>query len=113
MKCWLLDFFVFLQNIQQTVFTTSFSTKMETPKLIPARNFGPGYFIREQMEYRNWTEDDLACALKLNDKDLRILLENIQPITIDIANVLANVFETSYQYWMNLDFNYRKNSTNT
>lgn len=81
---------------------------METPKLIPARKFGPGYFIREQMEYRNWIIDDLAIILKMNNMNLKLLLENKQPITIESAYALANVFDISYQYWMNLDLNYRK-----
>jgi len=59
---------------------------MVKPKLIPAKNFGPGYFIREQMEYRNWTEVDLARTLKMNDKNLNVLLENKQSITLEIAN---------------------------
>ena len=108
MKCWQPDFFVFLQNTNQTILTISFSNIMETPKLIPARNFGPGYFIREQMEYRNMSIDKLAKVLKVTDEQLNKALDNKQPLSIEMAYALANVFETSTQYWLNLDLNYRK-----
>lgn len=32
---------------------------MKTAKLIPARTLGIGFFIREQMEYREWDIDTI------------------------------------------------------
>jgi HTH-type transcriptional regulator / antitoxin HigA len=75
--------------------------------LKPARNFGPGYFIREQMEYRNWNLENLSDALSIAIEPLNKILYNEQAITPDIAKVLAVVFENSPQYWLNLDANYR------
>lgn len=81
---------------------------METQvKLKPARKFGPGYFIREQMEYRNWTQEDLSEVLSLTTKHVNKILQDKQPITLEMAKVLAKVFESSPQYWLNLDANYR------
>jgi len=107
MKCWQPDFFVFLQNTSQTIIKISYYIIMDTHNLLPARKFGPGYFIREQMEYRNLKEDDLASALKMDESNLNLLLENKLLITIEIANNLSNVFDTSVQYWLNLELNYR------
>jgi HTH-type transcriptional regulator/antitoxin HigA len=80
---------------------------METSKLIPARKFGPGYFIREQMDYRNMSIDKLAKVLKVTNEQINIVLDDKQPLSIEMALTLANVFGTSQQYWTNLDLNYR------
>ena len=76
-------------------------------KLRPARKFGPGYFIKEQMEYRNWTQEDLSEVIGMTPKHVNKILQDKQPITLDTAKILAEVFETSPQYWLNLDANYR------
>ncbi|MDD2611891.1 MAG: HigA family addiction module antitoxin [Bacteroidales bacterium] len=80
---------------------------MATTKLRPAKKFGPGYFIREQMEYRNWIQEDLAEVMGVTPKHINKILQDKQDITLDMAKVLAEVFETSPQYWLNLDANYR------
>lgn len=76
-------------------------------KLRPARNLGPGYFIREQMEYRNWSQEDLSEVMSITPKHLNKILQDKQAITLDMAKILGEVFETSPQYWLNLDANYR------
>jgi HTH-type transcriptional regulator/antitoxin HigA len=78
-----------------------------TQKLRPARKFGPGYFIREQMEYRSWTQEDLSEVIGMTIKHVNKILQDKQPITLDTSKVLAEVFDTSPQYWLNLDANYR------
>jgi HTH-type transcriptional regulator / antitoxin HigA len=80
------------------------TTKM---KLRPARNLGPGYFIREQMEYRNWSQEDLAEVMGITIKHLNKILQDKQAITLDMAKILSKVFDTSAQYWLNLDSAYR------
>lgn len=78
-----------------------------TQKLRPAIKFGPGYFIREQMEYRSWTQEELAEVMGMTIKHINKILKDKQPITLDTAKILAEVFDTSPQYWLNLDANYR------
>tara|TARA_R110000868_G_C10972616_1_gene770542 strand:- start:6659 stop:7783 length:1125 start_codon:yes stop_codon:yes gene_type:complete len=78
-----------------------------TQKLRPAIKFGPGYFIREQMEYRSWTQEELAEVMGMTIKHINKILKDKQAITLDTAKVLAQVFDTSPQYWLNLDANYR------
>lgn len=81
---------------------------METKtKLRPARNLGPGYFIREQMEYRNWSQEDLSEVMSITPKHLNKIIQDKQAITLEMAKILGEVFETSPQYWLNLDANYR------
>jgi len=76
-------------------------------KIKPYINIGPGEFIKEEMETRNWTNEDLAQVLGLNPKTVSELLNNKQRITIDTAKILSQAFGQSPQYWLNLDNNYR------
>lgn len=76
-------------------------------KVKPYLNIGPGEFIKEEMEARNWTNEDLAQVLGLNPKTISELLNNKQRVTIDTAKVLSEAFGQSPQYWLNLDNNYR------
>lgn len=78
-----------------------------TQKLRPAIKFGPGYFIREQMEYRSWTQEELAEVMGMTIKHINKILKDKQSITLETAKILAEVFDTSPQYWINLDSNYR------
>ena len=48
---------------------------VKASKLKAIKKFGPGYFIREQMELRNWTQADLAEVIGIT----------VQPAT-DIGN---------------------------
>jgi HTH-type transcriptional regulator / antitoxin HigA len=75
--------------------------------LTPFKVFGPGYFIQEQMELRNWTQEDLAAVLGMSEKSINQLLQNKQSITLDSARLLSSAFGQSANYWMNLDTNYR------
>ena len=75
--------------------------------LKPFKVLGPGYFIQEQMDVREWTQEDLAAVLGMSIKSINQLLQNKQSITIDTARLLFEAFGQSPQYWINLDTNYR------
>ena len=80
---------------------------VQTSELKASKKFGPGYFIREQMELRNWTQSDLAEVLGITVKHLNKILQDKQALTLDMARVLGEVFNTSAQYWINIDTGYR------
>jgi len=81
---------------------------MESIKYLKAaKKFGPGYFIREQMEIRGWVQEELADILGISVKHLSSILLDKQPISIENARKLAIAFNTSAQYWLNLDNDYR------
>jgi len=80
---------------------------VDTTQIRAAKKFGPGYFIREQLELREWTQEDLAEIMGITPKHLNAILREKQPLTIDIARLLGEVFNTSAQYWLNIDYGYR------
>lgn len=81
--------------------------RVSTSSLKAARKFGPGYFVREQMELREWTQDDLSAVTGLSVKHLNQILQDKLPVSIDLARILAEVFNNSATYWVNLNTAYR------
>jgi HTH-type transcriptional regulator/antitoxin HigA len=75
-------------------------------------NIGPGAFIKEELEVRNWTQEDLAEILGLSLNSVSKLMMNKRAITIDTAGLLSKAFGQSPQYWINLDTNFRLRSKN-
>ncbi|MCK9401399.1 MAG: ImmA/IrrE family metallo-endopeptidase [Bacteroidales bacterium] len=78
-----------------------------TAQIRAAKKFGPGYFIREQMELREWTQEDLAEVMGITLKHLNKILQENQPLTLETARILSEVFNSSAQYWLNIDTGYR------
>lgn len=70
-------------------------------------NIGPGEFIKEELDARNWRQEDLADILGVSLKSVNQLIQNKQSITIEMAKLLSRAFGQSPQYWLNLDSNYR------
>ncbi|VAX34646.1 Antitoxin HigA / unknown domain [hydrothermal vent metagenome] len=76
-------------------------------KYKPFLNIGPGEFVKEELEARNWRQEDLASILGVSLKSVNKLIQNKQSITIEMAKLLSRAFGQSPQYWINLDTNYR------
>ncbi|MEP1034410.1 HigA family addiction module antitoxin [Ekhidna sp.] len=76
-------------------------------QLKPAKQFGPGHFIKEQMDIREWTQTDLADILGVTLKHVNKILNDKQSISLEMAKILGEVFDTDAKYWINLDTSYR------
>jgi len=72
----------------------------------PFLNVPPGEFIREEMENRTWSQEDLAQVLGVSPKTVSKLINSKQGISIDIARLLCKAFGQSPDYWLNLYNNY-------
>jgi HTH-type transcriptional regulator/antitoxin HigA len=80
-------------------------------KRVPAEVFPPGEFIREELEERGWTQDDLAQIMGRPVRLVNELVNAKKQITPDTARGLAEAFGTDPLYWMNLDSAYRLSNT--
>ena len=72
-----------------------------------AEVFPPGEFIKEELEARGWTQDDLADILGRHRATISAIVNGKREISADIARDLGAAFGTSAQYWMNLETSYR------
>ena len=78
-------------------------------KIKPFINIGPGYTIKKYLDARGWSQEDLAQLTDISTKQLSQIINNKVRITIDTARLLSKAFETSAEFWINLDTRYRLN----
>jgi HTH-type transcriptional regulator/antitoxin HigA len=76
-----------------------------------AELFPPGEFIKEELEARGWTQDDLAEILGRPTRLVNELIAAKRGITPETAKGLGEAFSTSAQLWMNLESVYRLSLT--
>ncbi|MCK4252062.1 helix-turn-helix domain-containing protein [candidate division WOR-3 bacterium] len=76
-------------------------------KYKPYFNIGPGPFIKEELEARNWRREDLAEIMGISSKLVNKLIKNKHVINIEVARLLSKTFGQSPQFWLKLDTNYR------
>ena len=70
---------------------------------MPAEVFPPGAFIKEELEERGWTQDDLAKILDKPLPTINQILNGKRAVIPDTALRLAAAFGTSAEFWMNLE----------
>lgn len=68
--------------------------------------FHPGYYIKEIVEESGLTQADFARKLDTTPKNLSVLINGEQSLSIDIAMKLSRMFGTSVKYWLNLQQTY-------
>ncbi len=73
----------------------------------PAEVFPPGEFIREELEARGWTQEDLSRILDRPIKTVNQIITAKKQITPDTAVELSQAFGTSAEFWLNLESAYR------
>lgn len=69
--------------------------------------YPPGQLIREELEARGWSQQDLAQVMGKNHALLSEIVNTKRAITPETAQALADAFGTSPELWLNLDANYR------
>jgi len=73
----------------------------------PVETFAPGEFIKDELDARGWTQEDLA---EIMGRDLRLVNEIItgkRGLTPETAVGLGEALGTSAQYWLNLQSAYQ------
>lgn len=74
---------------------------------VPAEVFPPGEFLREELEARKWSQQELADILDRPPRLISELIAGKRAITPETAKGLADAFGTSPDYWMNLESQYQ------
>lgn len=72
-----------------------------------AEAFPPGEFIKDEIEARGWTQEDLAEITGLPSPVISNIINVKRTISPDIASGLAAAFGTTAQFWMNLETSYQ------
>ena len=73
---------------------------------VPAEVFPPGEFLREELEARAWSQQELADILNQPVRLVSELIYGERAVTPEIAVGLAEAFGTSAEYWMTLEGQY-------
>jgi len=76
-----------------------------TPR--PARVVSPGLILNNELEARGWTQRDLAIIVGRPYQAINEIINGGKQITPDTARELARAFDTSIDFWINLEANYR------
>lgn len=71
-------------------------------KLKPFINVPVGEFIKDELEYRGWNQEDLASMMETSLKTINQIIKGKQGITVQSAIKLGAVFGQSPEYWLNL-----------
>ncbi|MBV2182040.1 MAG: HigA family addiction module antidote protein [Castellaniella sp.] len=74
---------------------------------VPAEVFAPGEFLREELEARGWSQQELADILGRPPRLVSELISGKRGITPETALGLADALGTSPDYWMNLESQYQ------
>jgi HTH-type transcriptional regulator/antitoxin HigA len=61
---------------------------------------GAGEELLERLEDKEWTQEDLASILGVSLKTVNQIIKNKQGISIEMAQLLGQAFETSAEFWL-------------
>jgi HTH-type transcriptional regulator/antitoxin HigA len=73
----------------------------------PVLPIHPGEILLEEIEARGWTQKHLAEVMGRPLQLINNIIHGRSGISAETALDLAETFDTSAQFWMNLDGNYR------
>lgn len=73
---------------------------------VPSEPFSPGEYLKEELDARSWTHEDLASVLGMSRRQVINLIQGKSGITPDTAHALAEAFDQNAQTWMNLQVSY-------
>ena len=73
----------------------------------PAEVFPPGSFLREELEERGWTQEDLAAIMGKDQRTVNEIVVGKRGVTPESAKALAAALGTTPEFWLNLDSAYK------
>ena len=73
----------------------------------PAEVFPPGDFLRDELEERGWTQEDLAAIMGKDPRTVNEIIVGKRSVTPESAKALAAALGTTPEFWLNLDSAYK------
>ena len=80
---------------------------MRQEAFAPARVPAPGRILSRELEARGWTQKDLAEIINRPEQSISQIINAKKQITPETAKELSEAFETSAEFWLNLETNYQ------
>lgn len=62
----------------------------------------PGYFIRQELEARGWTQRDLAFVLGIHEQAVNMIISGKRGISSEMAKALGDAFGVNHEFFANL-----------
>src|ERR1700728_3241743 len=75
-------------------------------RFVPAEAIPPGEFLKDELEARGWTQDDLADVTGISRRQIINLIMGKSGITLETAIALAQAFGQKPEEWMHLRVSY-------
>lgn len=73
------------------------------------KTYPPSKYIKDYLEARNWTQNDLALILGWQPQDVSSLMGRKKKFTAEVAQQLADTFGNSAEFWMEIEGRYWTN----
>lgn len=74
---------------------------------VPAEAFSPGEYLKDELEERGWTQEELASIIGRPTGLINQIILGKRGISPDTAREIGAALGTSAMYWMNLEAAYR------
>ena len=73
---------------------------------VPAQPFPPGEYLKDELEARGWTHEDLGEITGISRRQIINLIQGKSAITTDTAQTIGAAFGQEPETWMNLQIAY-------
>ena len=62
----------------------------------------PGYYVKELMEESGLSQEDFARRIETDSKNLNLLMDGQQRLSLEMAVKLSLFLGTTVKYWLNI-----------
>lgn len=80
--------------------------KKTANEMIPGDIFHPGEFIKDELEARELSQQDLADKMKVSKSEISLVIHGHRDINVKLAVLLEKALGIDAEVWMNLQVKY-------
>ena len=70
------------------------------------KRFHPGIYIKDSLEVMGMTSKEFAMKTGISERTLLEIMSEKEKVTFDVAYKLSVYFDSSINYWINLQIQY-------